>query len=529
MAILNCTIEIKPDGVYLTVVKKSVADKITESELMDEIKEFDIKDVDLTVLPKFISSEEIITTLKVSNNKDVKNVDETASVRVDQDNMNAYITFSPPINEGARFDIDSIKKIIFDSGVTYGLIEDEINNIGESRVYNKQYHIAEGKKHIDGRDGYIKYNFDVNKKSLKPVLLDDGTADYFNIKLYEETSEGFVLAERIPPTAGENGMEVNGNIITAHIGKVAGKLPSGKNTHFSEDGESVIASCSGQIDYNNGKLNINPVLTLRSVNNTTGNIDFNGAVVVEGDVIHGFSIKAAGNIEVKGTVEGCELTSEGDIFILSGLRGREKAIINARGNITVKFVENAKLVAGGSIYSNSIMHSVVEANNELILAGKNGYLVGGNICVGDKIEAVTVGSHMATQTIIELGNTPEKLAIVKPLQESLKSIENNIFKTEQIINMLKASKVELSEEKKKLFIKSHHTKIHLLNTKVKVEQDLADIIPTLDSKNGVLIATNTLYSGVKITIGHSIMSVKDQIESCKIYIEDDKIVVTSCY
>ncbi len=529
MAKLNYTVDVKVDGVYLTISKHSVADIVNEKEVMEMLKEFDIKDVDLSVLQKFAKSEEIITTLKVSNNKDIKSIDETAIVRKDQDNMKAFITFSPPVNEGSRFDKESIKKILQESGITYGIIDSELDKLIESRRYKKEYLIAEGKKHVDGIDGYIKYNFDVKKKSLKPILLDDGTADYFNIKLYEETTEGTILAERIPPVEGEDGFEVNGNIIRAKVGKIAGRLPTGKNAVLSEDGESVIATCNGQIDYKNEKLNINPVLTLKTVNNTTGNIEFNGAVVVEGDVVNGYSIKASGNIEVKGTVEGCELISDSDIFIMNGLRGREKAHINAKGNITVKFVENAKLVAGCSIYSNSIMHSEVEANNELILSGKTGHLVGGNICVGDKIEAITVGSHMATHTNIVLGNTPEKFAILKPLQENLKSIEDNIFKTEQIINMLKSSNVELTEEKKKLFIKSHHTKIHLINRKVKVEQDLIDVTATLDPFKGLMVASKVINSGVKLTIGSYVMTVKDPIESCKIFIEDEKMTISSCY
>lgn len=527
MAKIDIDFEVLDDGVYLVVSRASEFDKINVKTIMEKIEEFEVKDVDMDIISEFASSEDIIIRKKISDNIDVKSVDEGAIVKIVDNNMRATMSFTRPVNKGELFSREDIMKILQESNVKSGIDETEIDDIVENRQYGYEYQVAFGKEPNEGRDGYIKYNFDTAKKTLKPVLLDDGTVDYFNLNLYQQAKSGEVLAEKIDPVAGENGYDVTGNPIQAKIGKVAGNMPNGKNVQVSGDGMYTLATCDGQIEFKGGKININEVLTLKDVNNSTGNIEYNGSVVVEGNVATGFSIIAKGNIEIYGICEGAHIESGADIFLHAGVMGHEKAEIIAEGNVTAKFIDSATVSSGGNIHSNSVMHSRVDCVRNLVCAGKNGLLVGGRIVVGEKIEATVIGAPMATVTILEVGSTPARLASFRALEESLADTVDAIFKTDQSINVLKSAQADLTPEKKNLLLKSYHTKIHLIEKKTKIEQQIAEILPTLESSNGTIVATRILYSGCKILIGGAKMTVSDDYRSVKLKKVDEKIDISA--
>ncbi len=524
MGKVDVSIDVMSDGVYLVVSKTTPTDKVDVKFVMEKIEEFEVKDVFPDALAKIASSEDIVTRQKISDNKDVKSVDEDVTVKIVDNNMKAIMIFTRPVNGGDSFDREDIMDILQQSNIKGGIDETEIDDICENRQYGYEYEVAHGKEPLEGQDGYIKYHFDTDKKTLKPKLLDDGNVDYFNLNLYQQTKAGEVLAERVDPVAGENGYDVNGNPIIAKIGKVAGNLPVGKNVQVSADNKYTIATSDGQIEFKGGKININEVLTLRDVDASTGNIEYNGAVIIEGMVQSGFSVVAKGNIEVHGICEGAHIESQGDIFLHAGVMGHEKAEIIAEGNVTAKFIDSSTVSAGGNVQSNSIMHSNVECVKNLIVAGKNGLLVGGRLCAGDKIEAVVIGSPMATLTVLEVGSTPARLTSFRILEESLVETNQSISKTDQMINVLKATP-QLTPEKKNLLLKSYHLKIHLIEKKTKIEQQIAEILPTLENNNGLITASKVIYSGCKIQIGGAKMQTSDDITSAKIQKVDERIEV----
>ena len=61
---------------------------------------------------------------------------------------------------------------------------------------------------------------------------------------------------------------------------------------------------SGHVILENDKIFVSNVLELVNVDNSTGDIDYEGDVVVNGNVLAGFTVKATGDITVSGIVEG---------------------------------------------------------------------------------------------------------------------------------------------------------------------------------------------------------------------------------
>ena len=85
------------------------------------------------------------------------------------------------------------------------------------------------------------------------------------------------------------------------------------------------------------------------VDNTTGDIEYEGNVIVHGNVRAGFTLKASGDITIMGVVEGANVDAGGNLTVNRGIQGMNKAQIHAGGDIVSKFVENATIVCGGNI------------------------------------------------------------------------------------------------------------------------------------------------------------------------------------
>src|SRR5690606_8653815 len=128
------------------------------------------------------------------------------------------------------------------------------------------------------------------------------------------------------------------------------------------------------------------------VDNKVGNIDFNGSVMVRGNVLNGFRIKASGDVEVKGIVEGGYIENTGDVIVKQGIQGYNRLTINTKGSVTTKFVENAVLNVGGNVTPEAIMHSEVSSKGNVTVLGKRGLIVGGICRARKEIRANIIGS-----------------------------------------------------------------------------------------------------------------------------------------
>ena len=175
---------------------------------------------------------------------------------------------------------------------------------------------------------------------------------------------------------------------------------------MSEDGLQLISQVNGHASLIEDKVFVSNVYEVEDVDVSTGDINYDGSVLVKGNVRSGYSIVAKGNIEVNGVIEGSYLKAEGDILLKRGIQGMGKAHVECNGNLVAKFIENARVVAGGFIQTESIMHSHVAAKGEIEVSGKKGFVTGGMIRSAKFIEAKNIGSPMGTDTVLEVGIDP---------------------------------------------------------------------------------------------------------------------------
>jgi uncharacterized protein (DUF342 family) len=95
---------------------------------------------------------------------------------------------------------------------------------------------------------------------------------------------------------------------------------AGNNVNISEDGLTLSAAIEGCLFWKAGQLTVDVIYHISGdVDYSTGNVKFDGAILIDGDVRSGFRVDATGSIYINGSVEAAEVYSEkGDIVMLRG-------------------------------------------------------------------------------------------------------------------------------------------------------------------------------------------------------------------
>lgn len=509
------------DGVYIRINHNT--DTISLSDILERLNRKQIKEYDIEIIKKAIN-EDKGKFLRFAPKQEELLIDEKVIIEISNDRMYGYVTLLPP-DGGKNLDFDNFIKEVRNK-ITYGLNFDKLKEIYDRKIYNNKVCIAKGKLPIQGKNGYIKWYFNLENK-YKPKILKDGSVDYKNVNIINNVKKGELLAERIPATEGENGITVTGEIIPSKRGKEV-YFKIGKNVCLSEDKNRVYAIKDGQVVYRDGKISVYEMYDVhRNVDNTTGNIYFNGMVRVKGNVITGFSVKAIGDIEINGVVEGAIIESNENIIVKRGIQGFQKGKVVCKGNIYTKFIENSSVQAN-NIYAEAIMHSKVISGNNIEVNGKRGLIVGGVCKAKNEIKAKTIGSPMGTLTVLEVGVDPE----LRLKHTELKNKENEInLKLEKIDRTIKLytrliKHQSVTNDKKELLVKIINNRNVLIKELESINKQIADIEEKIKTQtNGKVIVEKEIFPGVKIIIGNSIMFVREKLEACTFINVDGEIKI----
>jgi len=302
---------------------------------------------------------------------------------------------------------------------------------------------------------------------------------------------------------------------------------------LSDDGMSAVSTINGQVLLIGGKINVEPIYTVEGdVNFKTGNILFLGTVFVKGNVEDGFTVKAAGNIEVMGSVGKCVLDAEGEIIVHQGILGKSEGKVRAGSNLFAKFIENARVeVDENVLVSDGIIHSFVDANKRILCQGKRASIVGGRLRASNEIHAKTLGSVAGTETILEVGIDPkrkEKLSQALhrkgELEKELEELVRNISTFEN----LKKVQRDFSEDKQKNLVELNDKRSQILQELEEINGVTAEINTYLQTikVSGKVSASDHVFPGVKIFIKNESLIVRNEFKSVTFCLEEKEIRMT---
>jgi len=459
--------------------------------------------------------------------------DSMVSVDISDAEMKAYITVTAPGIGGCDISVETYLSFLRNNRVVFGVNEEYLREFADRPVYKERVVIAEGLKPVNGQDAYIQYNFETDQSKIKLREGSNGRIDFKDLNIIKNVVENQPLAKKIPPGHGISGRTVTGKVIPARDGRDI-LIPLGKNVHAGKDGDTIIADINGQVVITAGKINVEPVYPVQGdVNLKTGNIIFLGTVIINGNVEDGFSVKAAGNIEVNGTVEKADLDAEGDIIVHQGITGKNTGVVKAGRSIWARFIENTNVEAGNMVVvSDGIINSQVDAYKRIICRGKRAHIVGGRLRASEEINAKILGSPTSgTETICEVGIDPKskmKLDLLSAKKADMEKQLDDIQLNLQTLINIKRQRKSLPEDKE-AYMRELMDKRQLLISDI--EKNNEDMINVQDYLNSIRVrgrvsASSKVYPGVKIIIRDAINDVRTEYRAVTFILENGLVRVT---
>ena len=373
---------------------------------------------------------------------------DSMELEISDDKMQALITIyeSPKfIQENLETFHKKIQQLLLDNQVIYGQQPLDLSAIKTG----KSYIIAEGLPPQKGPDAKLTY---LQQAEKKPVINEDGKADYFDMNFLVEIKEGTWLGEKIPPQQGTTGKNILGEPIPALMGEDY-LLKYDPNTAYEvEEGEKTIlrSKTNGVIGEVNGILTVQKHLVIDGdVGLETGNLKFDGSIQVRGTVMAGYSIVSSGDISIESNegVHAAELikSTEGDVFIKGGIFGRGVTKVEAHHNIFVKHANECTLEAKDNIHIGFYSLGATISCDHLILDERKGKIIGGKAIATNSITSAYSGNNSERKTELIVQGIDRKI-----LTENAKIKAQEMMKLQDESTKIHFSLNQLNQFKKSM-------------------------------------------------------------------------------
>ena len=526
--------EFRPDGVYLTVYPSVDGERLFElSDMRQILRDHKVLDYDVGVLSAAMREangrpQRIADAVAISSEETSAPEEEAPAriiVELPRDKMKATIRYDTRYGAGLPTK-EMIMDALNEAGVVFGIDEDEIERGITSLA---PFVAAIGTPPIPGENAYIDRKFSLGVAG-KPVIDEYDKVDYKDLNLFVLVKENQTLAIRVEQTAGTPGKNVLGQVINAPSGRPV-PMPAGKNTKVVGS-HRLIATINGQIVDKGTTISVDPRLQIKgNVGVETGDISFDGSVSISGDVTAGFSVKATGDIEIKGSVNAAYVEGR-NVYIRGGVTGSDRAKVNASADLHAAFAENAFLQAQGSIYIYDIaLHCRLQAGNSIILSERHGQITGGSAAAGNLIEAKIIGNPSFVVTKVAVGIDPALHQQYVELKADYKKDRARLKHITQTLNTL--SKIDINKlppERVKNINALTRSQFPLAGQIKRCEQRLLEIEEQLSQmKNGKIHVSDTIYPGSRLSVNSTLKSIQTEYKRCTISLNDAGEVEVGTY
>lgn len=444
--------------------------------------------------------------------------DADVSIRIDDKLMQAFITITPAYG-GEAVSKDQIYLSLRKAAIVEGILAEKIPLLLKAGQADDEL-IAQGTEPVHGENAYLENLLPV-VKGRHPKVNKDGTVNLRELGQFIVVKPGDALMRKVPFSYGSSGVNIHGQVITPRKGEDI-QLNALPGTRLSADDPNLlVARIAGQpLSYEDG-IEVDPTLSVESVNLTTGNIDFDGSVYVTGNVIAGMSIKTTGDIFIEGSVETASLEAGGDITIKKGFIGRGSVrdeagqynnnVASARcgGRFAAKFIENVLVTAGREVViGDLISHSEVMAGENIISGVENGRgrVWGGKCEAGYLFKANSIGSSADVKTVIVAGNVDGMKEHFLEMGEEEKQKMADRDKMQALLN-----KFDSPDTGKQLAIDSIRKTLEMNASELKsLASEKQELIKTYKNRlTAKVVAEKEIFNGVELRIGGQRLDITD--------------------
>ena len=434
--------------------------------------------------------------------------DAQCTLGISDDSQYAWINIEPAMGNGRPLTYRAIMNSLSEKGVCAGIdesaIKQAVNQARTASTLLEKIVIARGRESTRGTDGNIEWHIHPLAPPTRFVIDEHGNVDFHVVQDMRCVKDGDHLATVILPTRGGDGVNVLGERLEGIWGKPLPVRPQ-DNITVKEEGTKWYAGCSGLYLLENNRLSVQPFYEVSGdVDYTTGNIDFLGDILVQGNVFDGFKVKASGNVTVLGTIEAAEVEAGRNVEVRNGIFGKEKGKVVAGKDVISNFMQNANVEAARDvIVGNQILNSTVCARRNIELKQGKGCIVGGAAYAGFEISAKILGTEYGTRTRIEVGIDFAALQQMMNVSKQLKMLQSHFDELTKFLQKVLMSKddQETVDKNSQLLLQAQAKKFKLQNSISRLDQlyqRLARQVHVTDTPR--IIATSGVMPGVLIKI-----------------------------
>lgn len=445
-------------------------------------------------------------------------VSETMDVNVSLDKMKVTCRFYPASAGGRTLSAKEIVDTLVLRKVKFGIDQQAVADFLQKKEYCKDYVFATGLAPVHGRDASITYFFNTNI-NLQPKRNEDGSVDYKELNTISHIRTGDLLARLTPADPGKSGRNVFGEEIRPR--NVRTKVLSfGKNIRLSEDGLEIYSEVTGHVSLTNEKVFVSDVYEVPAdVDNSTGNIEYDGSVHVRGNIRTGFRVRATGDIVVEGAIEGAEVYSDSQVIVKQGVHGMYKGKIHAGSNVLARYIENATVEAGGYVEAEIILNSDISANSTVRSKGRKGLINGGIVRAGNSVEADNIGTEMGNITTIEVGVEPERKARYIELSKKFKEMDKDLEDTKLILSnySIKLKKGERLPQDKMLYVQKLAAQFKQQQAQIEpIREEMTQIHrEMMISDRSFVEVSRKIFPGAVISISDLTLNIHEERSHCR--------------
>jgi len=284
---------------------------------------------------------------------------------------------------------------------------------------------------------------------LRPQTSGTSRVDMRNLGDVICVIAGVEVLKRLPPGKGRAGFDVKGNPLAATAGEWQA-IKLGDGTAISDNDENiVISTISGMPKFKDLIMTVDDTFICQGVNVGTGNINYDGAVLVNGDVTEKMVIVATGDVTVNGFVESASIRAGGDIVITEGAMGKVNddqteysCELQATGSVHVQHGQGLNIKCSGNIsIGRQLAYSRLECKGTITIGqidNPNGNLFACYVIGQNAIHAGTLGAVSGSNLIIDFSEGFNQLIERKDtLEDTLKQLRENNSRHKEKIDLIR--------------------------------------------------------------------------------------------
>jgi len=376
-------------------------------------------------------------------------------------------------------------------------------------VPGEPFLVAQGTAPVEPVDAEFVWDEALKQDQTGPD--DSGAVNFYERHKLVTVEAGVAIGKIVAPQPGKDGVDVYGKPAKPKRSPV--KIRVGENVELDEETQTVRSKRAGQVIFEKGKVSVRSSLEVPGdIDFGTGNVDAASDILIRGSVHDLFIVKSKRTISVQGMVESAYLFAGGNITIVGGVKGRDKAIMEAAGDVNAKFLDSVYLIAGGDV---NVAKEAID--NNIICGGsfdiRHGVIIGGRQFVMGDIRAKVIGSQADVKTVVGTGCDPRR-------SRSIIEIKQKIEQMRKLAEKIRLNVDPLLKQMKRLTANQREKATELMYKASALEQKIADmdaekqeIVKAFPDITEVqLNVTSKIYPNTVIIIANKFLVIKEEVK-----------------